>query len=272
MKDYIEANRKRWNELADVHFKSEYYNVEKFREGGVSISGLEVKEVGDVNGKNLLHLQCHFGKDSLSWARLGAQVTGVDFSGKAIELATQLSKEVGINATFIQSEIENLDQSELPANSFDIVFTSHGAIYWLPELKKWAQQIVYYLKPGGFFYIAEGHPMAMIFDDENEDDFKVLYPYFHLAEPLEFDYDESYASGDVKIKNTKEYGWVHDLGYIVNNLIDAGLRIDFINEYPFVSWKMFPFLEEREGWWYLPEKYQKIPLTFTLKATKEEIK
>ncbi|MHA1994111.1 MAG: class I SAM-dependent methyltransferase [Candidatus Hodarchaeales archaeon] len=272
MKEYIEANKKRWNELADVHFRGEFYNVEKFREGGISITDLEVKEVGSVKGKKLLHLQCHFGKDTLSWARLGAQVTGVDFSARAVALATQLSGEIDIDATFIQSEISNLKQTTLPAQSFDIVYTSHGAIYWLPELKTWADLITYYLKPGGFFYIAEGHPTAMIFDDENEEGFEVRYPYFHQEDPLDFDYDSSYASGDVKIKNTKEYGWIHDLGYIVNNLINSGLQIEFLREYPFTAWKMFPFLKEKDGWWILPEKYQKIPLTFTLKAKKEELK
>ena len=265
MKDYIEANKKRWNELADVHFKSEFYDVEKFREGGISISDLEVKEVGDVKGKKLLHLQCHFGKDTLSWARLGAHVTGIDFSERAVLLATQLSREVGIDATFIRSEIENLQKTSLAAASFDIIYTSHGAIYWLPELKKWAELIAYYLKPGGTFYIAEGHPTALIFDDENEEEFRVLYPYFHQKTPLDFDYDSSYASGDVKIKNTKEYGWIHHLGYIVNNLIETGLQIEFLNEYPFTAWEMFPFLEKKGPWWYLPEKYQKIPLMFTLK-------
>ncbi len=268
MKDYIQENKKRWEELAEVHFDSEFYNIKKFREGGISISDLEVKEVGDVEGKKLLHFQCHFGKDTLSWARLGASVTGVDFSSNAIRLASELSKELEINATFIQTEIQKLDQTDLTKESFDIVFTSHGAIYWLPELKKWAEMIAYYLKPGGFFYIAEGHPTALIFDDEHESELRVRYPYFHQDEPLAFDYDSSYASGDVKIKNTREYGWVHDLGYIVNNLIDAGLQIEFIHEFPFISWEMYPFLEEREGWWHLPDKFQKIPLMFSLKATK----
>ncbi len=268
MKDYIEKNKNRWDELAKVHFGSEFYDVKKFREGGISISDLEVKEVGDVTGKTLLHLQCHFGKDTLSWARLGAKVTGVDFSSQAIKLASQLSEEIGLDATFIQTEIGKLDQTNLAEKSFDIVFTSHGAIFWLPELKKWAEMIAYYLKPGGFFYIAEGHPFALIFDDEHESELRVRFPYFHQDEPLAFDYDSSYASGDVKIKNTREYGWVHDLGYIVNNLIAAGLQIEFIHEYPFISWEMFPFLQEKDGWWYLPKEYQQIPMMFTLKARK----
>ncbi len=225
--------------------------------------------MGDVTGKQLLHLQCHFGKDSLSWARLGAIVTGVDFSSHAIKLAKQLRDDTGLKATFIKSEISRLDQSNLAERSFDIVFTSHGAIYWLPDLEKWAKLIFKYLKPGGFFYIADSHPLGNMFDDEHETDLVVRYPYFHSEYPLEFDEEGSYAEGNAQIKNKKEYGWFHDLGYILNSLINAGLQIKFLHEYPFVSWQMFPFLVEKEGgWWHLPEKFQKIPLTFTLKAFK----
>ncbi len=270
MEKYLESNKKRWNELADIHFKSQFYNVNEFIKNGISISDLEIKEVGEVTGKKLLHLQCHFGKDTISWARLGAQVTGVDFSDRAIELAKQLSQKIGIHASFICSEISELDKTILDPKSFDIVYTSHGAIYWLPDLERWAQIIMFFLKPNGVFYIADSHPTACIFDDECENDLIVRFPYFHQIEPLEFDYDGSYANGEAKLKNIKEYGWVHNLSYIVNSLINVGLQIEFIHEFPFTSWKMFPFLEEREnGWWHLPAQFQKIPLMFTLKARKE---
>lgn len=270
MKEYVKTNRKRWDELADIHYTSEFYNVKEFKKGGISISNLEIKEVGDVKGKKLLHLQCHFGKDTLSWARLGAEVTGVDFSSRAIELAQQLSSEIGVEAAFVHSDIDKLDKSVLEPGSFDIIYTSHGAIYWLPDLKEWARIISYFLKPNGVFYIADSHPTGNIFDDECENDLIVRYPYFHEEKPLEFDYDGSYASEEAKLQNKKEYGWVHNIGYIVNSLIEAGLCIEFIHEYPFVSWKLFPFLEEKEvGWWYLPEKFPKLPLTFTLKAKKD---
>ena len=170
MKKYIDANQKRWDELADVHFKGDFYKVDSFRKGGVSISQLEQKEVGEVKGKKLLHLQCHFGKDTISWARLGAKATGVDFSSRAIKLAQQLNEEVGENVKFVQSDIyslKDISEKDLPPNSFDVVFTSHGAIYWLPDLEKWAETIAYYLKPGGLFYIADGHPTGCIFDDED---------------------------------------------------------------------------------------------------------
>ncbi|MFX0051183.1 MAG: class I SAM-dependent methyltransferase [Candidatus Hodarchaeota archaeon] len=269
MKKYIEANKKRWDELSEVHYKGKGYNVKEFIKGGISIGDIERHEVGDVKGKKLLHLQCHFGKDTLSWARLGAIVTGVDFSSRAIELANQLKRETGLNAAFIQSEISKLEQSKLLPSSFDIVFTSHGAIYWLPDLQKWADLIFRYLKPGGFFYIADFHPMGSMFDDEHESDLVIRYPYFHSETPLDLDVEGSYAEPNAEIKYKKEYGWVHNLGYIINCLIKAGLHIDFVNEYPFVSWQMFPFLVEKEGgWWHLPDKFEKIPLMFTLKATK----
>ncbi|MHA2173221.1 MAG: class I SAM-dependent methyltransferase [Candidatus Hodarchaeales archaeon] len=269
MKKFIDANKKRWDELAEAHYKGKGYNVKEFIKGGISISDIELHEVGDVKGKRLLHLQCHFGKDTLSWARLGATVTGVDFSGRAIELAQQLSNETDLKATFIQSEISKLEQSTLVPASFDIVFTSHGAIYWLPDLQKWAELIYRYLKPGGFFYIADSHPTGNMFDDEHKSDLVIRYPYFHSEKPLDLDVEGSYAEVNVEIKNKKEYGWVHNMGYIINSLIKAGLQIEFLHEYPFVSWQMFPFLVEKEGnWWHLPEKYEKIPLTFTLKAIK----
>jgi SAM-dependent methyltransferase len=269
MKKYIESNRKRWDELADLHFKSKFYDVENFRKGGISIYDLEINEVGKVKGKHLLHLQCHFGKDTLSWGRLGAKVTGVDFSEQAIQLAKQLSEEIGMEATFIHSDILELEKTALEPESFDVVYTSHGSIYWLPDLEKWAQLIYTYLKPGGMFYIADSHPTGSIFDDESEEDLTPRFSYFYTKEPLEFDYNGSYAGEDIKIKNIKEYGWMHNLGYIVNNLIEAGLRIEFIHEYPFASWKQFPFLVEREdGWWDLPDIYPRIPLTFTIKAVK----
>ena len=272
MKKYIDENQKRWDELADIHFTGEFYNVKEFRKGGISINQLERDEIGEVKDKKLLHLQCHFGKDTLSWARLGAKVTGIDFSPRAIKLAEQLKKEINMNAKFIQSDIYNLrniDPNLLSPNSFDIVYTSHGSIYWLPDLTEWAKIIEYYLKPGGIFYIADGHPTGCIFDDEHPDELKIRYPYFHQQEPLKFEEEGSYADENAKLENKTEYGWVHDMGEIVNSLIDAGLTIEFLHEFPSVSWKSLPFLEEREdGWFYLPENYPQIPLTLTIKAYK----
>lgn len=272
MKDYIDINRKRWDELVDIHYQSKYYDVERFKQGGLSLKDLEVNELGDVTGKNLLHLQCHFGQDTLSWARLGATVTGVDFSGQAIEKAKQLSTEIGLSkkATFLQSDIYELKNTPLKPHSFDIIFTSHGTIYWLPDLEKWAELIAYYLKPSGFFYIMDAHPAASIFDDERQDEvLQVRYSYFHKNKPFMFEVDSSYAADvSIKITNKKEYGWHHDFAYMINSIIQSGLKIDFLHEFPFCSWKKFPFLEKKEdGWWHAPETIPIIPLMFSLKAT-----
>ncbi len=270
MNKYIETNKKRWDELAEVHFKGDFYDVESFIRGGISISDLEIKEIGrEIQGQKLLHLQCHFGKDSLSWVRLGAQVTGVDFSPIAIELAHKLSQQTGLKATFIEADINNLKSTPLEPNSFDIVFTSHGAIYWLPDLDVWAENISLFLKDGGIFYIADSHPMGMIFDERCEKGFQIRYPYFHSEIPISSEEEGSYADETVEITNKVEYGWVHNLGYIINCLIKVGLIIDFIHEFPFISWKQFPFLEQKQDdWWYIPEDMPQLPLMFTLRAIK----
>ncbi|MHA2252061.1 MAG: class I SAM-dependent methyltransferase [Candidatus Kariarchaeaceae archaeon] len=266
---FINTNKKRWNELADTHITSEYYDVDSFKGGKNSIPDLEIQEVGDVSGKFLLHLQCHFGKDTLSWARLGAKVTGVDFSERAIHHANKLSKEINVPAKFICSNISALIDSDLEPQSFDIVYTSHGTIYWLNDLKDWANIISYFLKPGGFFYIMDSHPTGHIFDDMAKNELVVKYPYFHNAEPLMFEEDGSYSDPELVMENKKEYGWQHSLSDIINALIESGLTLEYLHEFPFLSWAMVPFMEKREdGWFYLPDRYEPLPLMFSLKARK----
>ncbi|MHA2089995.1 MAG: class I SAM-dependent methyltransferase [Candidatus Kariarchaeaceae archaeon] len=268
--EYIETNKKRWNELADIHITSEFYDVESFKAGKNSIGKIEQNEIGDVTGKHLLHLQCHFGKDTLSWARMGATVTGVDFSDRAIHHAKILSEEIGLSANFIQSDIYKLRSTEIEPTSFDIVFTSHGTIYWLPDLKEWAKLIAYYLKPGGFFYIMDSHPTGHIFDDMAKENLIVKYSYFHDKKPMMFEEDGSYSDPNLKLQNKKEYGWQHSLSDIINALIGAGLHIEFLHEFPSLSWAMVPFMEERDdGLFYLPDNFPDIPLMFSLKATKK---
>ena len=227
---------------------------------------VELEELGDVAGRSLLHLQCHFGMDTLSWARLGADVTGIDFSEPAIGLARSLSDELDIPARFVHSNIYELP--DVLSGQFDIVFTSYGVLCWLPDLTRWAQVIAHFLKPGGTFYIAEIHPFGVVFDDEIETDLRVRYPYFHSEKPMRFDYDSSYASGESKVSHTESYEWAHSLGDIINSLISVGLRIEYLHEFPFCVYKMLPFMEKgKDGWWRLPEQQDSIPLTFSLKAS-----
>jgi SAM-dependent methyltransferase len=216
-----------------------------------------------------LHLQCHFGLDTLSWAREGATVTGIDISSEGIRLAKLLSKETKLEAIFIESNLYDLPK--VLSERFDIVYTSIGVLCWLNDLKEWGKIITHFLKPGGFFYIAETHPFSMVFDEQTKDikDLQVYYNYFHDPKPMEFIANGSYASDEMKIEPKKEYEWAHSMSDIINSLIEAGLRIEFLNEYPFISWKQFPFAEcGPDGFFRLKNQKAEIPLLFTLKAVK----
>lgn len=270
MKKYIDSNKQLWDELADLHIKSEFYGVDDFKKGKANrgMRSLEIEEIGDVRGKKLLHLQCHFGIDTISWERLGAQVVGIDFSERAISLARNLANEMGMNAEFVQSDIYKLCENYEKKAEFDIVYTSHGTIYWLPDLNEWARTIAYYLKEGGIFYIMDGHPTSQIFDNNEPSELKLGYSYFHKSEPMMFEDDGSYAT-DENVKHNTEYGWQHPLSDIINSLVSAGLEIEFLHEFNFNSWKQFSWMEKRGEWWYLPNKDAYIPLMFSLRARKK---
>ncbi len=267
--EYMHLNQQRWNEMVGVHEKSAFYDVTGFKAGRNTIAPLEREELGDVAGKSLLHLQCHFGMDTMSWARLGAQVTGVDYSERAIELARSLAQELAIDAHFVRSNIYDLPNDTLIPNTFDIVYTSHGVLGWLPDLMPWGKVIAHYLKPGGTFYVMEAHPFMMTLD-ENSSDLKVMYPYFS-PEALKFDTEHSYADPVTVLTNKTEYGWNHSLGEIFNALLSQGLAIDFFHEFSFNSWQYFAEMEKGpDGWSRFKDEQKRtqVPLMFSLKATK----
>ncbi len=278
MDEYLRNNRDLWNEITPIHARSNFYDVEGFKSGRSSmLYPIELEEVGDVSGKSLLHLQCHFGMDTLAWAKLGAKVTGVDFSDKAIDLARSLSKELGIEADFVCADIYDLPENL--KGKFDIVYTSGGILCWLPDLKRWAEIITHFLKPGGFFYILEGHPFSCVFDDSPDVTEPIVkYSYFHMPEPTKWEPESDYTSpakGSLEwINNDPDavvthgsYEWTHDMGDIINSLISAGLRIEFLHEFPVIFYKCLPFMERDDDcMWHV--KGNKIPLIFTLKATK----
>ncbi len=265
MDEYLRKNLEMWNDWVPLHAQSDFYDVEGFKKGKCTLKSIELEEVGNVSGKSLLHLQCHFGMDTLSWARLGAKVTGVDFSDKAIDLARSLSEELGIEADFICCNIY-----DLPKNldgEYDIVFTSYGILAWLPDLKRWAEVIAHFLKPGSIFYIVEEHPFTTVFDNSaGVTELMVTQSYFHMPEPLAWEVTGSYAGGKTDMLHTS-YEWTHSMGDIINALISVGLRIEFVHEFIVCSWRRFPFMEQDEaGWWRI--KGDRSPLTFSLKATK----
>ena len=271
MDPYLAANRALWDEWTPIHVRSEFYDVAGWKAGRTDrgLPPLLTEEVGEVAGKDLLHLQCHFGLDTLSWARRGARVTGADFSERAIEQARALAAETGLDATFVLADV--LELPDRLAGDFDVVFTSFGVLPWLPDVPRWAEVAAHFVRPGGFFYIAEGHPFAWAFDDADAaTELRLAYHYWPSPEPLVFSGGESYADPDAPVESRQEYAWQHSMGEIVSSLAAAGLRIEYLHEHPWVPWKMFPFMVEAEpGIWRLPEPFdQRLPLLFSLKATK----
>jgi SAM-dependent methyltransferase len=265
------SNQRLWDAWTKVHAKGQFYDVAGFRQGGIRVRPYEVAAIGDVAGKSLLHLQCHFGLDTLSWARLGATVTGVDFSAASIELARELAADLGIEARFIESNIYQLPLRL--GDEFDIVYTSRGVLGWLPDIRGWARVVARFVKPGGRFYISEVHPVLQVFEGEGVSprEFRLRYPYWEHGDPLVFDVHGSYAdrSADLGTEH-KEHGWDHGLGEIVTALIDAGLRIDRLEEQPFLEWPV-DFLVETEpgsGVYVLPEGPGELPLMFSVLASK----
>jgi SAM-dependent methyltransferase len=265
--DYLAVNRKTWNTWTRLNFASDFYNVEGFKAGRRTLDPIVLAGPGDVTGKSLLHLQCHFGMDTLSWARLGAIVTGIDFSEEAINTARALSEELGIPSTFVLSNLYDLPDNL--SGQFDVVFASYGVLGWLPDLERWGQIIAHFLKPGGIFYIVEVHPIALLFDEHRQDaQLRLLYPYFQGPEPLRDERQGSYAAPDAPVRSVS-YVWIHPLADIIGALLRAGLRIESFDEYPFLKWAFFPWMERRAaGGWELPAGQKSIPLMFSLKATK----
>ena len=265
MDEFLGSNRELWDEWTTIHESSDFYDLQAFREGGVRLSDYEIEQVGDVQGKTLLHLQCHFGIDSLSWARLGANVTGADFSPKAIELATSLAADLGLDARFVESNVYDL-RKRLDG-SFDVVYTSRGVLNWLPDIRGWARVVADFVKPGGIFYMTEAHPIAWALDETLPLVFR--YDYWERAEPEAFDVEGSYADTSADVKTEKEYSWNHGLGEILTALIDAGLTIELLHEYPFSAWDMGFTVEAPDSTWVVPDSVQgELPLFYSLRARK----
>jgi SAM-dependent methyltransferase len=258
-------NKAFWNEVAPIHERS--YNTEKLRNKISHISQIEKDELYPINDKDLLHLQCHIGTDSISLALDGANVTAVDFSEKSIEIANNLNKEIGTNVNFIASNIYDL--KDKLTNKYDIVFTSKGVLCWISDLNKWAEIISYFLKSGGTFYIIETHPMKFIFDDTVDNDLKITYSYFHSSEPKLWDDDYPDYSDNTYIPKNKTYEWTWSLSDIVNALINNGLQIEMFNEYDKLFYKGLPgMIMSNDGWWHLKDYKGKIPFTFSIRAKK----
>lgn len=261
--NYIEVNRQSWNNRTETHLKSDFYDLNGFLNGKTSLNDIELKLLGDINGKTILHLQCHFGQDSISLSRLGAIVTGVDFSDKAIESAKQIAKDTNTTTSFICCDIYDLPN--YLDEKFDIVYTSYGTIGWLPDLDKWAKIISLFLKPNGQFIFVEFHPVVWMFADNFD---KIEYRYFNSGAIIETE-EGTYA--DKKANITQSYVmWNHGLSEVLNSLISNGLEINSLDEYDYSPYNCFNKTIE-----FAPKKFRiehldnKIPMIYSITARRK---
>lgn len=266
------ANLANWNERVAGHIADDGYDIAPLVADPDFITDVVAFDrdvFGDVSGKTLLHSQCHVGTDTVSWAKLGARVTGLDFSPTALDAARSIAERVGVDATFVETELY-----DAPAHideQFDCVYTGVGAINWLPDLATWGRIMAGFMKPGGRFSIREMHPMLATLDDEREDEELVVrYRYFGSEQPLRWESAQSY-SGSATLTNTVHYEWSHSIAEVVMALIDAGLVIDELRELTHLDWPFLHFMEG-EGMghrWYLPEDRRLlVPLQYSIRAHK----
>ena len=266
-------NRAFWDEVTPVHAASDYYRVDEFRRGAPVWHDIVVEEGGDVSGLTLLHLQCHFGLDTLNWARLGARVTGVDISGVSIDRARKLASELDIPATFVRANVLDIDRQL--DGQFDRVFTSFGALCWIGDLEAWGRVIARVLKPGGVFYISEFHPLMDTLQqarpiNENSDAYPE-YPYFGGGVPLRFDPqgdDSDYAEPSFTSEETT-FEWFHPVSEVIEALIGAGLALERFREYPFATYRARRgMVQGDDGLWRLPPNVVALPLMYSIRAIK----
>lgn len=260
--DYQKINREAWNQKTEVHIASAFYDMEAFRSGKSSLNNIELELLGDITGKNILHLQCHFGQDTLSMARMGARVTGVDLSDTAIRRATELAAESGLPATFVCCDV--YDTLQHVTEKFDIVYTTYGTIGWLPDLDRWAAVIAGALKPGGRLVFVEFHPVVWMFDYGFKE---VAYSYFK-AEPIVENEPGTYADRGAELA-PQTVSWNHGLGEVLGSLLGQNLRLTAFREYDYSPYAIFADSDETE-----PGKYRvkgfgnKLPLVYALEAVK----
>lgn len=260
--NYIEVNKKLWNQKTEIHYNSDFYDIDAFIKGKDSLNPIETELLGSFKEKTILHLQCHFGLDTISLSRHGALPTGVDFSENAIKKAKHLNQLLGTDAKFIQSDIYQLQQ--ILDEKFDIVFTSYGVVGWLPDMKKWAKIINQFLKPGGEFIMVEFHPVLWIFDY----DFKQIEYNYMDTNPIIEELEGTYTNREAPIKD-KSVCWNHGLATVVNAIVKTGLIITDFSEYDHSPYNCFKnTVKIDDGKYQIKGLENKIPMLYSLKAKK----
>jgi SAM-dependent methyltransferase len=270
--DWRQANRANWDERVGVHLASADYDLAPLRAGHGRLNAIEEAELGPVRGSRIFHPQCHFGRDSLILAQRGADIVGLDFSAPAIATARKLAAELGLEATatFVEADLYDAPRAVPRPHDFDLVYVTWGAICWLPDIAAWARLVADFVKPGGFLYLAEAHPSALVFDDATRlpDGTPGRFAPYFQREPVVIVDPTDYADRTARLVNATQYSWMHPLADIVTGLISAGLRLDWLHEHDCVPWRMFGILvEDSPGMYRWPDKPW-LPLAFSLKATR----
>lgn len=260
----MEVNRAAWDERVPIHLRSDFYDVEGFVAGRSSLRDFEVAELGPVDGLDLVHLQCHFGQDTLSWARLGARVVGVDFSEPAVIAARDLAARCGLDAEFVCADVHDAPDA-LRARTFDVVYTGLGALVWLPDLTVWAGIVARLLRPGGVLYLAEFHPFHEVL---SVDSLTVEHDYFTRPEGVREEVGGTYTDGEQGTLHNVTWEWTHPLSAVVTSLLDNGLVLELLHEHDHTLWPRWPFLEHHpeDRTWRLPAGSPRIPLMYSLRA------
>ncbi len=273
MADYQEINMASWDERVPAHAASPDYYVDNFLADPDYLSKVvtfDVPLLGDIRGLRGVHLQCHIGTDTISLARLGAAMTGVDFSGPAVRQARALAEQTGADATFVESDVYDAAEA-VGAGQFDLVFTGIGALCWLPSITRWAGVVGRLLRPGGRLFIREGHPVLWSLADSRQDGLLVVeYPYFEREEPMVFDEGGTYVSTDVVFEQNITHEWNHGLGEIISALLGAGMTITGLTEHDSVPWEALPgqMTLLGNGEWRLTDRPWRLPHSYTLQAVK----
>jgi SAM-dependent methyltransferase len=270
--DYQTVNQANWNERVPAHLASPGYAVQRFRDDPGFISDVvrfDRPRLGDITGLRAVHLQCHIGTDTVSLARLGASVTGVDFSAPAVAAGTELAAATGADARFVRSDVYAAADVVEPGSS-DLVYTGIGALCWLPSVARWAEVVAALLRPGGRLFIREGHPMLWSLADPRGDGLVTVgYPYFETAEGQVFDEPGTYVATDVVFQHNVTHEWNHGLGEIVTALLDAGMTLTSLAEHDSVPWNALPgMMTETDGEWRLSENPERLACSYTLQAVR----
>lgn len=262
-KDYLKINKATWNDKTDVHIDSEFYDNAAFLNGKSTLNAIELELLDDVKGKKILHLQCHFGQDTMTFSRMGAKATGVDLSDKAIEKARGFATQLGLDTQFVCCDV--YDAPNHLKEKFDIVFTSYGTIGWLPDLDKWGGVVSHFLKKGGQFIMADFHPVVWMLDNDFRE---VHYNYFNV-EPIIEEEMGTYADRGAEM-HSKTISWNHPTSEILNALIDSGLEVKRYNEYDYSPYNCFNHTEEfKKGKYRIMHLGNKIPMVYSILALKK---